>query len=378
MKMTILKSNLSYFGGLEKYALRVAHAFSDQGCEVNLLTTGDLPPIDFKTITPVKVGTPGSISLLNLKEFDRNCYRWCNENQSDIIFGFDRNRYQTHYRAGNGVHAAYLQRRKHIDSFFRCLSFSINPLHRYILQTEMQMFNHPALKLLFTNSQMVRDELLSYYQIDEKKIKVVHNGVNWNDMQSDFDHYEEQRRALQNKMGLDPNAFQFLFAGNGYKRKGLPLLLKALNRLKTKHFQLMVVGRDKELKYFSHLAKKYNLNDQVFFHGYRKDLLPFYKAADALIIPSLYDPFASVTLEALSMGLFVISSKYNGAHEILTNESGCLIPDLFDIEAFTYSLENALKFPKNKKQATNIRNTIKHLDFSKQLHEIVDQTLKNY
>ena len=47
---------------------------------------------------------------------------------------------------------------------------------------------------------------------------------------------------------------------------------------------------------------------------------PFYQMADALVIPSFYDPFANVTVEALAMGLFVLSSKHNGGPEILTKK----------------------------------------------------------
>jgi len=100
----------------------------------------------------------------------------------------------------------------------------------------------------------------------------------------------------------------------------------------------------------------------VEFFGPQKEILPFYKKADALVIPSFYDPFANVTVEALAMGLFVVSSKTNGGSEALTKTNGVVVKDsLID------ALETALKKPKTKERASQIRESVKHLDFSNQM-----------
>ena len=82
----------------------------------------------------------------------------------------DRNSRQTHIRAGNGVHKAYLEIRKKESSFLKKASFVLNPLHRSILTLEKKAFESKELKVLFVNSNMVivyaLIYLISYGSID--------------------------------------------------------------------------------------------------------------------------------------------------------------------------------------------------------------------
>jgi UDP-glucose:(heptosyl)LPS alpha-1,3-glucosyltransferase len=101
------------------------------------------------------------------------------------------------------------------------------------------------------------------------------------------------------------------------------------------------------------------------------DITPFYQMADVLVIPSFYDPFANVTIEALAMGLFIVSSKHNGGHEIITKENGTVIENLLHIDSLSHALENCLNHPKTTMSANRIRQSVAHLDFSTQLKELM-------
>jgi UDP-glucose:(heptosyl)LPS alpha-1,3-glucosyltransferase len=90
------------------------------------------------------------------------------------------------------------------------------------------------------------------------------------------------------------------------------------------------------------------------------------------VIPSFYDPFANVTIEALAMGLFVLSSKQNGGHEILTQENGKLIEDLLDLETMIDALKIAMQKKKTGKSSQLIRDSVKHLDFSNQMRTLME------
>ena len=97
--------------------------------------------------------------------------------------------------------------------------------------------------------------------------------------------------------------------------------------------------------------------------------------ADCLVIPSIYDPFANVTVEALAMGLFTLSSKQNGGHEILDIHNGDVIRDLYDPADFARTLTQAMTHPKTQESAARIRQSVQHLDFSHQLRLITQTTL---
>lgn len=327
MKIALLKSRPGSHGGLEKYAARLKSAFDERGDQVSVLSQE-------------KSFWPG---FIRLEQYDRFVQNWVRENNPDVVFGMDRNRFQTHIRAGNGVHAAYLKTRKS----------SWNPIHRKILQLEKCAFEYKGLKKIFTNSHMVRSEILEYYATDPAKIEVVHNGVEWHEMEADFNGWQPKNTGKPH----------FLFVGHGYERKGLDILLEALSRFND-DFVLTVIGKDKHIDRYRAKAAKFH--DKVFFLGPQPNIRPFYQLADVLVLPSLYDPFANVTLEALAMGLFVITSKTNGAHEIITPQNGIVVQG--------DDLVTALKAApqKTKASAQLIRNSVQHLDFSKQLAKIID------
>ena len=283
---------------------------------------------------------------------------------------------ETHYRAGNGVHAAYLQHRKAFSSFWRRFSFAFNPLHFLILSMEEQTFESPKLKKLFTNSYMVKEEILRYYQkVAPEKIITVHNGVEWYELENLFQESIENKAQIQKNLGLDTEAFQFLFVGNEYQRKGLELLLQALALIKEEKFQLSVVGKERNEAHFVKLAKRLGLEKKVLFFGPQKSCVRFYQAADVCVIPSYYDPFANVTVEALAMGLFVISSAKNGGSEVLINDKLGLVFSDFKPKVLAECLKSALLAPKTKERTTFIRNAVKELDFSNQITKIVQETL---
>lgn len=349
--ITILKSRFSKQGGAEKYARCLAESFHQKGCKVTVLTTaegeGKFP---FEVISH-KLKSKTSVG--KLWEFDSFCTNYLENHPSDIVFGHDRNSFQTHLRAGSGVHRSFLEHRKQFEPTWLHFRHKFNPLHASILKLEKKGFEHPGLKVLFANSHLVKQEILSTYAIAPEKIHVIHNGVEWSKWQESFDEWQMHKTG---------NRFEFLFLGSNFERKGLGRLIAGLKALNKPDIHLSVVGKDKNQKKFEQMAKGL----QVTFHGPQEDVRPFLQRADSLVIPSFYDPFANVTTEALAMGLFVVSSKTNGGSEVLTPTTGCIIEDM------KAALETALQHPKTPESAQSIRNSVKHLDFSTQLRSYLE------
>jgi Glycosyltransferase len=373
--VVLLKSHAANFGGLEKSAGRIASAFVEKGAKVSILTTGEAPQ-NSSQISFHAIKTSGWPSFLRMEQFDRFTRRWLKEHQADLIFGMDRNREQTHIRAGNGVHDAYLQSRELTEGKWKKISCRFNPMHRKILQLEQQAFENPRLKKLFTNSHMVRRQILERYKTDPAKIEVIHNGVEWHEMQADFADWPSMKQEALKKFQLPSNVFHFLFIGSGYLRKGLHQLLLGLSRLKARDFHLSVIGKDNKMGEYMAKARELGLSQHVSFFGSQSDIRPFYQFADVLVIPSFYDPFANVTVEALAMGLFVVSSNSNGGSEIISSENGLIIEDLLSPDSLTCTLENALKHPKTALSAEASRRSVKHLDFSLQMNLLMKACLE--
>ncbi len=379
MKVVLLKSGVKNAGGLEKTASRIAAGFQEHGANVSILTTATRHNPSFDQIpngiAVHALKAPAWPSFFRIQQFDKHVQRWLQNNPADLVFGMDRNKHQTHIRAGNGVHAAYLKSRIATEGRFKYNVCLCNPLHRKILQIEKEAFENPKLKKIFTNSHMVKREILDHYSVDSDKISVIHNGVEWEEMRSDFTSWPEQKRLFCQLFHLDPDHFHLLFIGNGYLRKGLPPLLTALGRLQRKDVHLSIVGNDRHQARYEALANMLGLRSQVRFFGSQTNVRPFYQFADVLAIPSFYDPFANVTVEALAMGLFILSSKTNGGSEILTPQTGVIIDDLHSIESMVASLEQALLHRKTAESALARRSGIEHLDYSKQMKQLIESCL---
>lgn len=255
-------------GGLEKYCFTLADELKKKGHVVTIVTTEAIDP----TPDVVQLGRKLPMSFLHLLYFDYLCHKWLKKHPVDIVFGFDRNFCdQDFYRAGNGVHAAYLDERKKTCSFWKKISFLFNPLHHLILAMERKTYENPKLRRLFTNSNMVKEEVLKYYpKVAPVKIQVVHNGVEWHKFETPFQEALSKKESICRSLGLDRAHYQFLFIGHEYTRKGLDLLLSALTYLPKDSFQLSVVGKDKHIEQFKEVAQKRHLQESVHFFGPQK------------------------------------------------------------------------------------------------------------
>ena len=372
MKVSFVKRHLSSGGGLEKYTRVLADAFCERGCDVSLLCQDLTHPLD-KRIAIEKVDIPWSFS--KLKGFDKGAKKWLKEHPQDIVFGMCRTSEQTHMRAGNGVHLAYIEMRKQIDPWIKRNTYFLNRSNQAILDLEKKGFENPSLRTLFTNSNMVKDEVLRFYNVEPEKIEVIHNGVEHRAFQEEFDQWGQTRADLLKERALSADLHHFLFIGNGYFRKGLLPLMRSLAAIPHRHFHLHVIGKEKNITYFRKEAKRLKIDKQITFLGPQPHVAKFYALADTLVIPSYYDPFANVTVEALAMGVFVISSLTNGGSEVITPENGAIIPSLFDQDSFTEVLRKRLDSKKNMHEAQTIRLSIAHLDFEIQLNKMIDRCL---
>ncbi len=359
--IAILKRDMVKAGGLEKHTSRIIQKFQEKNFSVTLVTAS--PVLPQKNIRVLSKPLTSSLNYKKIEEFDQFSHEFLNKNPHDIVLGMDRTRFQTHIRAGGGVHAAYLDLRKKQEGFWKRCSFFINPLHRLLLSIEKEAFESPSLRAIIVNSNFVKEQILHYYSTDPSKIHLLHNGVEWHEMESAFQEWPQKKEV---------GPYQFLFIGHNFERKGLKELLVTLSELPCKNFQLSVVGEDKHSARYKALAKKLGLSSKVSFWGKIDNTLPFYQRADCLVIPSLYDPFANVTVEALAMGLFVVSSATNGGKEVLTPDSGIVIEGNI---SFAKALKYALSKPKTLASSQKIRDSVKHLDFEVQLSKFCDLCL---
>ncbi|MDQ7787020.1 MAG: glycosyltransferase family 4 protein [Thermodesulfovibrionales bacterium] len=372
MRIAIIKSNYTPFGGAEKYTTRLIRAFAARGVAVDVLTSelGKWDGIE-NNIGWVRLSQVKRNNLLRLLTFNSAAKRYLRKEPYHCILGMDRTDYQTHLRAGSGCHAAWIERRCAESSPLRCLSVKANPFHKAMLGIERRAFLSDSLRKIFCNSFLVRNEIFRYYPSTDSKLQVVHNGVEWNEFTDKFEKGLSQNKKLRESLGLGKDRFYYLFLGSGYERKGLMKAIRALGMLPD-HTGLLVVGKDRNENRYKTCCQKEGLSHRVHFFGPQREVTSFLQVADAFVLPTIYDPFSNASLEALAMGLYTITSNANGCAEIISDGAGYVIKDLRDTGSVAEAMKNALGAHLSKWE---IRETVKHLDFDGQLKEIVDVCL---
>jgi UDP-glucose:(heptosyl)LPS alpha-1,3-glucosyltransferase len=135
-----------------------------------------------------------------------------------------------------------------------------------------------------------------------------------------------------------------LFCGHNFALKGLEQALRGMAVFVSGggDMVLLVVGRGRQEKY-RRLAGRLGIASRVRFLGERRDLDRLYGASDVLLHPTFYDPCSLVVVEALGAGVPVVTTRFNGAAELMTDgREGFVLRDPRDSRAISRALGEIL------------------------------------
>src|SRR5881394_2149486 len=297
-KLTIafVRRGYSPSGGAEAYLKRLAQGIVDLGHEAQLVATDDWPANEWSFGAVTRLSASSAIGFADELEKLRpeiNC---------DVLMSLERIWRCDVYRAGDGAHQAWLNRRRKFEIPLQRFVRGVNRKHRDILQLEEALFAKGGAGRVIANSEMVKSEIVDLYRYPADKIDIVRNGVPLDRFRSDPALREKSRVDLK----LKPDEVALLFAGSGWERKGLRFAIEAMELYRDRKLHLLVAGRGNERDY---KPKRFFTEEPVRFLGEVADLRPIYAAADIFILPSIYDPFSNACLEALASGLPVITTR---------------------------------------------------------------------
>ena len=313
MKLAIIRQKYSAFGGAERFIERLLPGLAENGVDVSLIArkwSGEASsPMHWLRCDPFYLG-----SAWRDKSFAKAACAAVAQNDFDLVQSHERLSCCDIFRAGDGVHAAWLEaRQKYLGESLGWLK--LNPFHANSLAAERRMFASARLKKVICISDMVRQDVRRFYNMSDEKLVTIYNGI---DLESFCIQDSEKRSQVRQTLQIPRDALTYVFVGSGFKRKGLETAIRAL----PESAHLIVVGKDKETARFQQIAAQTGAKSvqsvRVHFVGPQKDVRPYYAAADAFVFPTIYEPFGSVVLEALACGLPVITTDRCGAGEILT------------------------------------------------------------
>jgi UDP-glucose:(heptosyl)LPS alpha-1,3-glucosyltransferase len=179
-------------------------------------------------------------------------------------------------------------------------------------------------------SKMVADDFQRYHRVPAERIRIVYNGV-------DLARFSPQgrqrhRAAVRQRLGVRDDEVLLLIVAHNFKLKGVATLIRAVGRLLAEGAPVkLAVAGGKRFKAYARLAERCGAASAVSFVGPVDDSSPYYAAADVYVQPTFYDPCSLVVLEALACGLPVVTSRFNGVSELMTDGvNGAILGDPSD------------------------------------------------
>ena len=345
-------------GGCEHYISDLARRLDRDGHRVHLFAcrwdATALPPATIYHPLP----TPRGPRFLRPWRFAAACDKAVAAVKLDVSMGFDKTWGQDILYPQGGLHSASRVQNllKHPSGFVRSAAkFArvFDPTTYSFARLERRQYLSEARPIILVNSRMVQRHFREYLGITEREVRVLYSAIDPQRFAADD---RPARRAVEHAAwGVRQDTIVGLFVAMNYRLKGLAPLLRSLVHVpKNAAFKLIVVGGAKFARYES-LAQSLGVRDRVVFLGFRADPRDAYFGADFLVHPTFYDPCSLVALEALACGLPVVTSRYNGASELLSPPNdGLIVADPHDARELGAALNDMLdaeKLPPRKAAA---------------------------
>lgn len=325
MRVALVRHSCQIGGGAEQSVAYLARELGRRGHEVHLFAH-DIAEIGLDGIVFHRVPVMRGASLFKVLSFAFYAASLLKKESFDIVHSFERTLYHDLYRAGDGCHEEWLLSRHRAFPSRRPLD-AVSPRHRAILAMQRRIFSSDCSRRVIANSWKTKREIARHYDYPEDRIVVVYNGV---DLERFHPRNRERlREPTRAALGLAPDDLVLLFVGSGFERKGLGFCLNGIARALSGHpripIRLIVAGKGNPRPYLAQ-AQALDLHERISFVGAWTQIEELYAAADAFILPTLYDSFANVTLEAAAAGLPILTTFQNGASEVLEDgRSGLLV-----------------------------------------------------
>lgn len=157
---------------------------------------------------------------------------------------------------------------------------------------------------VITLSRFISDSLAQYYSFNSERFIINPPGV-------DLDRFRKSdgSKGIRQEFNIPSNRVVVLYVGRLSLEKNVEKLIKDFTKLRRKNVHLLIVGYGPERLRLEQLRNDLNMIDKILFVGPRTDVERFYSAADIFVLPSKYEAFGQVVLEAMAAGLPCIAFK---------------------------------------------------------------------
>jgi len=231
--------------------------------------------------------------------------------------------------------------------------------------------------LIITISKNTKKDLIKYFSIDPKKIKVIYPGVS-------------QKYFLENDSNVvkkKSSKKYFFSVTTNPRRKNIISVLKIISKNKSffKDYKYRIAGliQEEELENINKIMQKYKLEEVVELLGYVSDreLKKLYRRAEFFIYPSLYEGFGLPLVEAMASRCLAIGANNSSMVEIMPDER--FLVDPYDLNDIFFKMKRVILMPRAEKQKIiNLNfNYVKRFDWqmaAKKFIKSLRRLNKNY
>ncbi len=331
-------------GGAERYAFDLSNRLLKRGHEVYVVCRNAIEAEGIKIIRVTDIGYPRWLRTLF---FALNHRKAIKNIPLDVVLGFGNTLELDVYQSHGGVQKIWMEREiaSYDNQAERALKafFLKTSIHQRIQEW---IAEYPIRKKRFFKiiaiSHMVRRHMSRHFHIPEDTIEVVYNGV-------DTERFKPADARPDGRIRI-------LFSGGNFRLKGLSPLLSAGARLaqKGRSFEIMVMGRGKRNRY-ARMIDRLGIGEYVRFTGETSSPELAYRDSHLLAHPTFYDACSLTTMEAMASGLPVITTRWNGASALVSEDEGYVIDEPRDINGLYKAIDELFDREKRELMGHNAR-----------------------
>ena len=309
MRIGLVFSGCHPRGGVERVVWEAANYLADRH-EVTVITA-EADPLPANVVVDLVEARGGS--ALEPFRFRAAARRALARHSLDLTVSFGSNCPPGDVLVVGSVHRAWVERGTPV----RVGPLSVPgaarrllPRHLTRLRAESQWFGRSPTATVIAVSENVAEDLHRYYGVASSAVRVIPNG--FSPTQCSAARRRELRPTMRARLGIREDEIAILLVANEWHRKGLGVVVRAMARVGDPRVRLILVGRMAPTAYQG-LIDQLGLRDRVQWCGVANDVAEYHACADLFVMPTAYEAFGSVIVEALGSGVPVITSAAAGA-----------------------------------------------------------------
>ncbi len=361
-------------GGAEISTMEFVRHLTARGCEVTVFTASRGASMPGLHIHHIPVRTP--LRARRTVAFARRAAQAVQAASLDVVHAVTPIANADLYQPRGGLLAETLRQNVAMRSNaasrgVKRLAAALNGKQRAMARLERALLERRPPPTVVAVSQYVASQLAEHYGLAEPHVRVVFNAVEVEPAS------DEQRRAdavrIRAQYHVASDVLLLLLIAHNFRLKGVGAMIAAMRILADRNVPatVLVVGRGNPVR-FRRQAVAARVADRVVFTGPTQRIPAFYHAADVLVHPTYYDPCSRVVLEALSSGLPCVTTRFNGASEVINEgQEGYVIDTPDDTEALADRIQR-LAEPEHRNACAAAAGRLRErLSMSRQVDELL-------